>query len=378
MDTHLEFVRAFQSGEPLRWDDFVEHFDHQNNSPPEALAAGSKLIGFALVDQHGQARCIEDLAGQSGLLLIIVRTVLWCGYCRNQLAELELARPGLRDAGIEVAAIAPDSADIVREFALAEKVGYPILCDANADYVEKVGLLNYNLLGSEAEGGRRVPFPAQILLAPDGTVMAASVAPDLRHRPSAAVVVMNALGPLASSPRLTIEAEELMAEVFLSTNQIHTGQEIGVVVRVGVKPGWHVYGPGENDCHIPLSLRFEDGLIGVQRIEFPDPAPFTIDELGEAAVGYEGTVEGKGVLQLLWSPPVHGSRHVTGLSDRLSELQMRPGEYQLKAILTYQACGHGICCPPKQIALSFPLHVEADTDKSRAFFRGELDTRPPA
>src|SRR5690606_23914563 len=119
----------------------------------------------------------------------------------------------LRDAGLGVAAIAPDSAEVVREFALARNVGYPILCDANAGYVERIGLLNRNLLGSEAEGGRRVPFPAQILLAPNGTILARSVAPDLRHRPGAAVVVMDTLGPLASSPRLTIEADELTAEV---------------------------------------------------------------------------------------------------------------------------------------------------------------------
>src|ERR1051325_2857075 len=106
MDTHLEFVKAVQSGEQLRWNDFIEHFDHQNNAPPHGPAAGSKLLGFSLLDQHGQARGIEDLAGPSGLLLVIVRTVLWCGYCRNQLAELELARPGLRDTGLEVAAIA--------------------------------------------------------------------------------------------------------------------------------------------------------------------------------------------------------------------------------------------------------------------------------
>lgn len=372
MDTHLDFVKAFQSGQPLRWDDFIEHFDHQNSAPPPGPAAGSKLPGFSLVDQHGRARCIKDLAGSSGLLLVIVRTVLWCGYCRNQLAELELARSGLRDAGFEVAAIAPDSSEVVKEFAVAKNIGYPILCDANADYVEKIGLLNHNLLGSETEGGRRVPFPAQILLGPDGTVIAKSVAPDLRHRPSATVVVMDAMGPLASSPRLTIEAEELTAEVFLSTSQVHTGQEIGVIARVSVKPGWHVYGPDDNNEHSPLSLRFEDDLVGIQHIDFPAPQPFATAEIGDAAVGYEGEVEGRGVVQLAWSPPIHGSRHVTGLSDKLAELQMRPGEYQLKGVLTYQACGQGLCSPPRQIVLSFPLSVEADIDKARPFFRDEL------
>ena len=371
MDTHLEFVKAFQSGEPLRWEDFIEHFDHQNHAAPEGPAVGSELSRFALADQHGRVTSIEDLAGPAGLLLVIVRTVLWCGYCRNQLAELDLSRESLRDAGVGVAAIAPDLAEVVREFALAENVGYPILCDANADYVESIGLLNTNLLGSEAEGGRRVPFPAQILLSPNGTIIAKSVAPDLRHRPSAAVVVMDALGPLASSPCLTIDTEELAVELSLSTNRVHTGQEIGVHAKVTVKPGWHVYGPSEDQRQSALSLHFEDSLIGKQQIAFPAPVSFCDEQLGEDAVGYEGVVEAKGVVQLAWSPPIHGSRHVTGLSDRLAELQMRPGDYELKGVLTYQACGHGVCSPPSQIAFSFPISVEADVDKTRAVFRDE-------
>ena len=377
MDTHLEFVKAFQAGEALRWDDFIEHFDHQNKAPPEGPLVGSKLPDFFLVDQHGEMRSIADLAGPAGLVLILVRTVLWCGYCRNQLAELDLARTDLHDAGLGVAAIAPDSPDIVSEFALAENLGYPILCDTNADYAEKIGLLNRNLLGSEAEGGRRVPFPAQILLSLDGTIVAKSVAPDIRHRPSATTVVMDALGPLDTSPHLMIRTEELKAEFFLSTNRVHTGQEIGVRLKISINSGYYVYGQSEDSHYTTLSIRFEDALIGNQQIAFPEAESRFVEELGEEIVVYEGTVEAKGVVQLSWSPPVHASRHVTGLSDRLAELQMQPGKYELNGFLTYQACGHGVCSPPQDIPFSFPLFVEADVDKTRAIFRTELEESMP-
>jgi hypothetical protein len=92
-------------------------------------------------------------------------------------------------------------------------------------------------------------------------------------------------------------------------------------------------------------------------------------------VGYEGIVDAKGSVQLAWSPPVHGSRHVTGLSDRLAELQMPPGEHELNGLLTYQACGHGLCSPPQEVSFSFPLFVKADVDKTRALFRAELEER---
>jgi peroxiredoxin len=366
----LDLLGRMLNGDDMRWDDFLTHFDMQNEAPPAGPGIGSTLPEFALPDQTGAMRSRAELQGRSGLLLVFVRSAHWCGYCRNQLGELNLALPHLRAAGLSVAAIAPDAPDVVAEFAAAAGLAYPLLSDDGAVFIERIGLLNENVRGSDRHNDGRIPFPAHLLISANGRVLASEVVPDLRHRPSAATLVMQAIGPTASNPHVTIEHEALKADIFLATNHLYAGQEIGLRAKIAIKPGWHLY--GAHDRYRALSLRFDDALLAGQKIDLPSAKDTFFAEFNETAPAYEGVVEASGTLRLAWSPPVHGSRHLPGLAERLATMQTAPGEYVLRGWLDYQACGDGVCLPPESTPFEFPLTIAADLDKTRPYFADEM------
>jgi hypothetical protein len=56
------------------WLDFVKA---QNDDYRTGPAIGEKVPQFALADQHGQTRTLNDLMGTSGLLLVFSRSADW-------------------------------------------------------------------------------------------------------------------------------------------------------------------------------------------------------------------------------------------------------------------------------------------------------------
>ena len=56
------------------WLDFVEA---QNDGYQTGPAVGEKVPDFALTDQHGQHRSLDELMGPNGLLLVFSRSADW-------------------------------------------------------------------------------------------------------------------------------------------------------------------------------------------------------------------------------------------------------------------------------------------------------------
>jgi hypothetical protein len=56
------------------WLNFVEA---QNDGYKTGPAVGEKVPVFALADQHGQSRSLNDLMGPNGLLLVFSRSADW-------------------------------------------------------------------------------------------------------------------------------------------------------------------------------------------------------------------------------------------------------------------------------------------------------------
>ncbi|WP_242127317.1 peroxiredoxin family protein [Sphingobium sp. Sx8-8] len=365
-------MQAIIAGEPVEMADFLSHFDFQNGNVQSGPPVGSRLPVFDLKDQNGRRRCFTDLTGPNGLLIVFVRSVNWCGYCRNQLAEIADAVNGLAQRGINVIAIAPDGPALVRKFAEFAQLGYPILADIDAGFCEILGILNTNIPEQVAlQNHGRIPFPGHVLLDAEGTIVAKFFTDDLRHRPSATTLAFEHLGA-SDIAGVVIETAELEVRIWLSSTRLHTGQEIAVRAEFSLRPEWNLYASSVPEPYAPLSLEFSGELIGAQHVSFPVPEEKKLEALGDVLPVYRGVFAAAGRLRLKWSPPVHGSRRIAGLSEVLGSLQTQPGQYELCGTIRYQACSGSSCLPPQRLDFAIPIEILADTDKVESVFRTEI------
>jgi hypothetical protein len=72
-----DLLSRWQGGLPITEEEWLAHFDHQNQAAVDGIERGTIAPGFSLVDQHGQRRGPRDLLGEDGLLLVFVRGTDW-------------------------------------------------------------------------------------------------------------------------------------------------------------------------------------------------------------------------------------------------------------------------------------------------------------
>ena len=83
---------------------------------------------------------------------------------------------------MNIAAMTYDSLEILKEFHDSEELGYPLLRDVDAQYVNAFGIPDEDL-------GQGIPRPGMFWLAPDGSITAKFAVPGYRTRPPLAEVL---------------------------------------------------------------------------------------------------------------------------------------------------------------------------------------------
>ena len=367
----VDIVTRLINGREISYDEFMFHLDVQNANLQSGTPVGRKLPSFTLPDPSGRLRTVADLSGPNGLLLVFVRSVVRCPYCRNQLAELSLSLDDVTSRGIHVAAVTVDDAELVQQFANHAGVRYALLVDKEAEVIERLGILNFNVpKESPAQNHGRIPFPGHYLVAPDGTVLDKNFTDDLRHRPSAVDLVFRQYGPGRSSVSALIDAEPLGAEIILGTGHALNGQDIPVLVNFKVKPGWHVYGAPASAGYTAIALEFDDERLARQSIVFPEPQRLRLEAIGETLPVHDGEFSARGTVRLKWSPPQ--APHLDPLHERLREFQTPPGRHALRGTLHFQACDDSTCLMPESLRFEIPIEIDADATQVRPFFPMEI------
>ena len=77
LDEYLEFLTHVGTGARLTEEQWLFHFDHQNRDAQSGRAVGETLPDFALSDQSGVTRTVDELMGERGLLLVFARSADW-------------------------------------------------------------------------------------------------------------------------------------------------------------------------------------------------------------------------------------------------------------------------------------------------------------
>lgn len=184
-----------------------------------------------------------------------------------------------------------------------------------------------------------IPFPGDFLLAPDGTVRDKLFLPDYQTRASASEVLLRDFGQTIGGPSISIKAEDVTANLTLSSGRAVPGQQLAVAIEFTIAPGWHIYGRPLPDNYIATAITFDTDIVAEQSIDFPAAKPLEVKSLGETLLVYSGKFRASGRI--------------------MPKLGLKPGEYKISGNLRFQECDDEVCKLPQKIDFEIPIVIEA-------------------
>ena len=93
---------------------------------------GARFPPFALPALDGRLHTSADFAGQA---IFLNFWATWCPPCRAEMADLDALNRSLAPRGLRLFAISVDrDINLVREFVMREKLGLPVLLDADQQW----------------------------------------------------------------------------------------------------------------------------------------------------------------------------------------------------------------------------------------------------
>ena len=243
----------------------------------------------------------------------------------------------MQKAGLGVAAVSYDSKAILKRFADAHQITYPLLSDPGSAVIRRFGILNTNIPEGNMFYG--VPFPGDYLLTADGTVKDKYFLPNYQTRPTASGILLAEFNVVGDPASVSIGAEDVQAKISLSSAQAAPGQELGVVVDIAIAPGWHIYGQPLPENYVATSLTFAGDAVAQQSMVLPPAVPLEFKALGETLPVYEGSVQGKGSILISGS--------------------VQPGTTKIRGTFRFQECNDSICKLPQEVPFEIPVKLEA-------------------
>lgn len=161
-----------------------------------ALKAGDVAPAFDLEDADANVVRSEDLLAEGPLIVSFYRGV-WCPYCNMDLQALEAAQPEFEARGARLVAISPQTPPNSRKSQRDNKLGFPILSDANSQVAAAFGIRFqlsddlielYKTFGNDLprindDPSWVLPMPARYVIGADGVIAYAEVNPDYTRRP---------------------------------------------------------------------------------------------------------------------------------------------------------------------------------------------------
>jgi hypothetical protein len=250
---------------------------------------------------------------------------------------LEKSRPTLEKNGVRITAVSYDSQKVLQDFADTHGIRFPLLSDHDSTVIRTFGIFNSNMAPGLRSYG--VPHPVEYLVAPDGIVIRKYFVENYQHRVTASAVALREFGTVGErAPVVTLQSGALTVEIGLSDAKAFAGQEIGLLAKFKLEPGWHVYGAPLPAEYTATSITFDDPKIIRQSFALPEARPMEIAPPGKALPVYRGSFQGVGSLLLKFPLDV--------------------GETLLLGRLNFQQCTDAVCEAPQTIRFELPLTLE--------------------
>ncbi|GAB3307720.1 peroxiredoxin family protein [Haliea atlantica] len=172
--------------------------DRDSFDPGPAL--GSHFPGLRAQWQGREITLLEPLAGPRGTVLVVLRSVVWSPWCREELRRLQALLPAYREAGIGLAAISRDPPQALAATARELGITLPLLSDRDHLSFATLGLLD----PAHPRGSRHfgLPLPGSLVVDRDQRVVAKTFLAEHRQRvaPEAVLALAARTLPPARAP----------------------------------------------------------------------------------------------------------------------------------------------------------------------------------
>lgn len=172
-----------------------EVFDREQNDlvaagvPTASVQSGDRIADAALLDSSGASVQLYDALG-SGAAVVVFYRGAWCPYCNLTLKHYqEQLLPTLRERGIELIAISPQTAEGSEQAVTNGALEFTVLSDPGNVLVRQLGILTepaadaraahtelgFDVADSNADSTGDIPFPTVLIVNAARTVTFADV-----------------------------------------------------------------------------------------------------------------------------------------------------------------------------------------------------------
>jgi peroxiredoxin len=259
-----------------------------------------------------------------------------------QLVELQRSIVDSGNGEPAVAALSYDTYEVLSGFAKQNSITYPLLGDVGSVEIERLGLLNTQIVEERAFWGKpveerhkRVPYPGTFILDADGVITEKMFERSHRIRPGGKVL-LDRLGLDAPAPERVANAEApgLSVAAWVDEFEYYPNQLNRLHLRMAVADEHHIYVPPNpaGFTNLEIQLSGSDGLF-THEPSLPAGHDFSVEGFDESFVVAEGELQASVPFYLL-----EDLERVT-----------------LHVAIAYQACTESTCLMPDRVELSLDL-----------------------
>ncbi len=182
------------------------HVKSDENLPDDATEVQPLLIGADAPDVTlrtvtGESVQMRELHPEGPVMVIFYRGG-WCPFCNRHLAELAAKEEAIRDLGMAIVAISPDSPEQLRESLAGHEPAFTLLSDTDRSAARKFGvaiqvsdpeqvsaLVDRTGHTATPAGNYIFPVPAVFILDKEGVIRFQYVDPDYSRRISGDILM---------------------------------------------------------------------------------------------------------------------------------------------------------------------------------------------
>jgi hypothetical protein len=245
--------------------------------------------------------------------------------------------------------ISYDPPEVLRQFASAKGISFPLLSDVGSRVITDLGLLDRDLAAHHAEFGLQaresqfgVAYPAVFVVDESGRVVEKWIGENYRARVGPQKLLDESLG-LALAPAGPHHAQVGSHVTVTATTDSLTDvrwQETRLHVLIDIEAGWHIYGRPIPDGYVPLTVDIDSvPEFELCPAEYPPAQPFRIESLDDAFQVYDG--------------------HLEVLVPFAIKVAAGYGSVGLQVKVGYQTCNRAECLPPDRLTIELSLDESA-------------------
>jgi peroxiredoxin len=179
--------------------------DTAGSQIPHGLKPGDKAPDFSGYDQNG-ARVLSKKILESGPMVLFFYRGKWCPVCSKYLNNYQDSLNILKDMGVNVVAITPESIENVEQTVKLHNLAFTVIYDCQEQIMKDYDLmfnvtqayqdlivkhLSIDIAKNNGRDAAHLPVPATYIINREGIIVAVQFDPDYNNRATVKWMIQN-------------------------------------------------------------------------------------------------------------------------------------------------------------------------------------------